>query len=67
MKVGDLVTKVIPGTDLPSSCDRIGIVFDVRQPKRKNRTPIKCSVLWSDGKIHKHFRRTRLKVINESR
>jgi len=47
--------------------NRIGIVIDPCTKRRPDKIPISCSVLWSSGKVHKYFRRRRLKVINETR
>ena len=47
--------------------NRIGIVIDPCTKRRPDKTPVSCSVLWSNGKVYKHFRIRRLKVISESR
>jgi hypothetical protein len=74
MKVGDLVMIKTSWEWLQSNPwmkgtsvfdNRIGIIINPCTKSRPDKIPISCSVLWPSGKIHKHFRRKRLKVISE--
>jgi hypothetical protein len=69
MKAGDLV-KVsylsAAAKELNSEwLHKIGIVLDASSKwSRRQKKAVACTVMWSDGTITKHFRKRKLKVIN---